>query len=122
MVPSAFVLLDALPLTPNGKLDVQALPSPTEIYREPAKTQGAPQTEMGLTLVTILGDLLGTKNVGINENFFDLGANSLHMVRFSNKLKEVLKRDISVVNFFKYPTISSLAGYGVTRRCAPATV
>jgi acyl carrier protein len=111
MVPSAFVLLEALPLTPNGKLDYAALPSPTETSREPAKTHAGPQTEMELTLATILGDLLGTRTVGIHENFFDLGANSLHMVRFSNKLKEVLKRDISVVNFFKYPSISSLAEY-----------
>jgi epothilone synthetase B len=111
MVPSSFVLLDTLPLTPNGKLDRKALPSPEETNRRLAKTHVAPQNEMELTLATILGDLLRKDTVGIHENFFDLGANSIDMVRFGNKLREVFKREISVVNFFKYPTIGLLAEY-----------
>jgi len=64
---------------------------------------------MERTLATILGDLLQRNTVEIQENLFDLGANSLDMVRFSNKLREVFKREIPVVDLFKYPTIGSLA-------------
>jgi len=108
MVPSSFVLLDALPLTPNGKLARTALPSPEETPPL-SGTTGAPRSETERTLATILGGLLQRNTVEIQENLFDLGANSLDMVRFSNKLREVFKREIPVVDLFKYPTIGSLA-------------
>ena len=120
MTPASFVLLDSLPLTATGKVNRAALPSPNEVHRARARTSDIPQTEMERTLTNILQEMLPLESVGIHDNFFDLGANSMHMVRFSNRLKELLNREVSVVNMFKYPSISLLAGYLSEDSAAPS--
>ena len=74
MVPSALVLLDALPLTPNGKVDRRALPAPRTVG--PAATE-RPRTATEAALAGIWADLLGLPEVGVDENFFELGGYSL---------------------------------------------
>ena len=108
MVPSAFVVLDALPLTPNGKVDRQRLPAP-----EPARVATAavarPTNDLERSIVGVLQDLLGVAEVGIDDNFFDVGINSLLMVQASVRLRTVIDRPVPLVQMFQYPTARALA-------------
>ncbi|MGW9346015.1 non-ribosomal peptide synthetase, partial [Streptomyces albidoflavus] len=74
LVPSAFVLLDALPLTPNGKVDHRALPAPD---RTAGATHTAPSTPAEETLAAIWAEVLGAERVGVHDNFFSLGGDSI---------------------------------------------
>jgi acyl carrier protein len=109
MVPSAFVLLDKLPLSRNGKVDRRALPAPESVRPDLKANYVAPQTQVERTLAAIWQQALHLDNVGVNDNFFELGGHSLLMVQVHSRLKEVLARDISMVEMFHYPTIKSLA-------------
>nr|QEO74533.1 condensation domain-containing protein [uncultured bacterium] len=111
MIPSAFAMLDALPLTLNGKVDRQALPAPD--MDRPALTGAyvGPHTEMERRLVEVWQEILQVKNVGVHDNFFDLGGHSLSLIQVQVRLQELLERDVPVVEMFRQPTISSLAMY-----------
>ena len=111
MVPSAFVTLEALPLTPNGKVDRQALPAPDGARPELEATYVVPQTGVERAIAAVWQEALNVEKVGIYDNFFDLGGHSLMMVMVHNRLQEMFDRDLSVVEMFRYPTISALAEY-----------
>ena len=107
MVPSALIVLDSLPLNPNGKLDRRALPAP-----EPERTEyEAPRSPLEQIVAQIWCDVLRLDKVGIHDNFFDLGGHSLLVARVQSRLRQALGRDVSVVDFFKYPTVESLAQF-----------
>jgi amino acid adenylation domain-containing protein len=109
MVPSAFVFLDQLPLNVNGKLDRDALPRPDVSRPELASVYLAPVTELERNISGIWQEALGLEQIGMQDNFFDLGGHSLMIVQVQEKLRETLKREIAIVELFKYPTISALA-------------
>ena len=109
MIPSAFVPLEALPLTPNGKLDRQALPAPDGARQETATPFVPPATEVERKLAAIFRELLGMDEIGLDDNFFDLGANSLMMVQVIEKIRAELGLKISLVRVFQFPTLGSLA-------------
>jgi amino acid adenylation domain-containing protein len=111
MVPAAFVMLEALPLTPNGKVDRKALPAPDTARPELEAVYQPPQTEVEQTIADIWQKLLQLEDVGIHDNFFELGGHSLLLVQVHSKLREAFKRDLSVLDLFRYPTINSLANY-----------
>jgi acyl carrier protein len=71
----------------------------------------APTGEIESTIAGIWQQTLGLGRVGVHDNFFDLGGHSLHLISVHGKLKESLDRDIPMVDMFKYPTVSALAGY-----------
>ena len=106
MVPSAFVILDKLPLTPNGKIDRRALPAPsrqrqTEGYR-------APRTPREEILCGIYAELLGLERVGINDNFFALGGDSILSIALVSRVRrrglELTPREV-----FELRTVEALA-------------
>ncbi|MFP5262672.1 MAG: non-ribosomal peptide synthetase, partial [Blastocatellia bacterium] len=109
MVPSAFVILDALPLTANGKVDRDGLPAPDTSHPDPGKGFVAPAGELERAIAAIWQDTLRVGRVGRYDNFFDLGGHSLLMVEVHSRLREVMNRDLSIVELFKFPTVSSLA-------------
>jgi acyl carrier protein len=109
MMPSAFVPLEALPLTPNAKIDRQALPLPDGGRREIATPFVPPAKEIERKLAAIFQELLGKKDIGVGDNFFDLGANSLMMVRVVEKIRAELGLKMSLVRVFQFPTLGSLA-------------
>jgi acyl-coenzyme A synthetase/AMP-(fatty) acid ligase/acyl carrier protein len=111
MIPSSFVFLDELPLTPNGKIDRKALPTPEKVRPEIAATYIMPQTEIERTIAQIWQTVLQLEKVGIHDNFFELGGHSLLMVRVHSLLKEQFATEMTLVDLFRYPTISSLAEY-----------
>ena len=109
MLPSAFVLLDALPLNPNGKLDLRALPDPGGARPAPEATYMAPRTDLEQQIAAIWQAVLGIEQVGVHDNFFDLGGHSFLLIQAHSRLCETLGQDLSVVELFQYPTISALA-------------
>jgi amino acid adenylation domain-containing protein len=109
MIPASFVMLERLPLTSNGKLDRKALPAPDSARPDLLVSYRAPETELELTIARVWQEMLGLDKVGVHDNFFDLGANSLMVVQVSSLLKDEIGREISVVDLFKYPSIRMLA-------------
>jgi acyl carrier protein len=113
MVPSVFVFLSALPLTLNGKIDRKALLGfPPPVYHETeeaANSQNEPQSEIERIVSETWKDALGLPNVGLNENFFDLGAHSLTVAEVHAKLQDILRRDIPIVDLFEFSTVGSLS-------------
>jgi amino acid adenylation domain-containing protein/thioester reductase-like protein/non-ribosomal peptide synthase protein (TIGR01720 family) len=104
MVPSFFMQIEQIPLNPNGKIDTKALPAPQVKSVEYA----APSNETEEILVDAWAEVLGIDKVGIDDNFFDVGGDSIKTILISGKL---LKRKLStdVNDFFSYPTIRQLA-------------
>ena len=97
------MLLDALPRTPNGKIDRDALPAPDRSRVEDAEALVAAEGDLEVTIATIWQDLLALDAVGVETNLFDLGANSLMMVRASSRLGEALGRKVSVGRVVRSP-------------------
>lgn len=110
MVPPAFSILDKFPLTPNGKIDRKVLPA-ADILPTSKATSALPTTETERILADILKQVLQIEKVGICDNFFDLGGNSLQIIQIHNKIKEIFKKDIPITEIFRYPTISDLDKY-----------
>ncbi|MCY1227231.1 Tyrocidine synthase 3 [compost metagenome] len=107
MVPRAVVVLDALPLNANGKVDRKALPEPEGLGR--ARTYEAPEGHVARTLAAIWSEVLQVEQVGLHDNFFDLGGHSLLLIRAHRLLEDRLQATFPLVNLFKYPTVESLA-------------
>ncbi len=110
MLPKAFVVLNSLPLTVSGKVDHRAL---TEL-NSPAnriidKTFIPPRTPTESILAKIWAEVLNVERVGIYDNFFDLGGDSLSTVRILKQINKQLGRELSLSTLFLNPTIESLA-------------
>jgi amino acid adenylation domain-containing protein len=108
MVPSAFVMLEALPMTPNGKVDRRSLPEPPQTRQE-AEAIVAPRDEAELQLANIWEKVLGIQPIGIRDNFFDLGGNSLLALRLVPQVEKAFKKNLPLATFFQNPTIEQLA-------------
>jgi Phosphopantetheine attachment site len=109
MVPAAFELLDALPLTPNGKVDRQPLSAPDYHRAERGVSFVAPTTEVERVIAGVWQDVLGLAQVGVHDNFFDLGGHSLLLVRLQSKLHDMLHTEVAIIDLLRYPTVSALA-------------
>ncbi|HEX6291078.1 MAG TPA: amino acid adenylation domain-containing protein [Herpetosiphonaceae bacterium] len=109
MVPGAFVLLDALPLTPNGKLDRTALAALDARPDQAQVEYVMPQTTIERTIAAVWQDVLRVEQVGLYDNFFDLGGHSLLLIQARSRLREALSVDLPMTDLFRYPTIHSLA-------------
>lgn len=83
MIPSHFVRLDELPKTPNGKIDRKQLPAPQQIEVERRTPYKQPSTEQEIALAKICAEVLGIEKVGVNDNLFELGADSLHIFQIA---------------------------------------
>ena len=108
MIPSAFVVLDHLPLTENGKLDRRALPRPGTARPALDESYVAPRTAIEDQLATIWADVLDLDRVGVEDNFFVLGGDSIRSVRVLAQSKE-RGLEISLQQLFRYQTIAELA-------------
>jgi len=109
MVPSAFVALQSLPLTPNGKVDRKALPAPDRARTEATATYSPPQNDVERAIAVIWQDLLSIDRVSVDQNFFDLGANSLMMVQANGRLRVALGKAVPLLDLFRFPTVRALA-------------
>jgi amino acid adenylation domain-containing protein len=109
MLPGYFVRLDSLPLTPNGKIDRHALPALCYENIQPAHDFVGPRTETEKALAAIWSELLYVENIGINDDFFDLGGQSLVAIRAVSRIREVFAVDVPLRNLFERPTVAGLA-------------
>ncbi|WP_375475181.1 amino acid adenylation domain-containing protein [uncultured Nostoc sp.] len=107
MVPAAFVILEALPLTSNGKIDRRALPAPDNARPELEEVFVAPRTKEEKTLAQIWAEVLGLEQVGIHDNFFSLGGDSIRSIRVQSLAKEK-GLSFSIQQVFQYQTIYQL--------------
>ena len=113
MVPSAFVFLNELPLTGNGKIDRKALLTlpPPNLAFAAASHDAEPSSETERVVARAWQLALGIPSVGLNDNFFDLGAHSLTVSEAHAKLEEVLGREIALLDLFQFTTVSALAAH-----------
>ena len=111
MIPENFVKLKEFPLTPNRKIDRKALPKPGKDRPELSNQYIQPKTETEILLAGIWKELLEIEAVGVDDNFFDLGGNSLLGIRVINALRTECNILLPIVKLFEYPTISQLTAY-----------
>ncbi|MCX6584522.1 MAG: non-ribosomal peptide synthetase, partial [Candidatus Aminicenantes bacterium] len=111
MVPSFFVLLEKIPLTPNGKLDTKALPIPSDSDLQRETDYVPPRTRMEQLIAGIWREVLGVEIIGVHDKFFNVGGNSLDVIRVNDNLNRFLQENIPVVDMFRYTTIADLARY-----------
>ena len=110
MVPSAFVAVKELPRTPSGKIDRKALPAPDVKRPELDVAFAAPQSAVQKALANVWADLLGIDRVGIDDNFFDLGGNSLLSIQAVAQLEgHGLK--LPIVKLYQHPTVRACAAF-----------
>lgn len=107
MIPSAFVLLKALPLTPNGKIDRRALPAPDQ--STPSHEGVEPRTSLERVLVMVWAGSLGLKQVGIDDDFFEFGGDSLIATRMALEVRRIFGLQIRLSDLFKIPTVRQMA-------------
>jgi amino acid adenylation domain-containing protein len=108
MVPSAFVLMDAFPLTPNGKIDRRALP-PHEQSTTSDSELTTPRDVLELQLIQIWKEVLRREQIGLRDNFFDLGGHSLMAVRLIDKIERLVQQKIPLSILFQGATVEQLA-------------
>ncbi|MDQ1355592.1 MAG: Amino acid adenylation protein [Acidobacteriota bacterium] len=108
MIPARFVYLEKIPVTPAGKVDRRALPGPGTVRPASDIIYTAPESDIEKKVVGLWKEVLNLGRVGVNDNFFDLGGHSLHIVRLTGRLKELFEKEIPVTTMFRYPTIRSL--------------
>jgi amino acid adenylation domain-containing protein len=106
MIPSAFISIPALPLTPNGKLDRRALPPPTE---NAAAQHVAPRTEDEARLAQLWRGLLEIDDVGVEDNFFDVGGHSLMAIRLLAGIRSAFEVELSLADLFESRTVAKQA-------------
>ncbi|NIM15011.1 MAG: amino acid adenylation domain-containing protein [Candidatus Aminicenantes bacterium] len=108
MIPAYFVQLKRFPLTPSGKIDKKLLPEPETGIQLEAAYEGS-RNEMQAALVKIWQEVLGIENMGIQDDFFSLGGDSIKGIRVINKIQEWLEEVVHVTVLFESPTIVELA-------------
>jgi aryl carrier-like protein len=98
-----------MPLTSNGKIDRAALPEPTADNIQPTQEFTAPSTETEKTLAALWCDLLKIESIGRYDNFFDLGGESLLVMRAVSRMRKTFGLDVQLRNLFERPTLAGLA-------------
>jgi amino acid adenylation domain-containing protein len=123
MLPAAFVFLDALPLGAGDKIDRRALPAPEEAESAVEQRSVPPRTPLERFLAGRFRDVLGLPadgEIGLHDDFFDLGGTSITGAIFIHRLQEALSEIVHVVAIFDHPTVASLADYVREQHAAAA--
>jgi amino acid adenylation domain-containing protein len=120
-VPAAVrvVRVERLPRTDGGEVDLDALLALGDGARGAATAHAPPEGEAEATIAAIWRRALRLERVGVNDNFFDLGGHSLMLAQVRAGLRDAFRRDVAVLELFRYPTVRSLAAY-LGDRPAPA--
>lgn len=106
MVPTNFIEMEVLPLTPNGKLDLKALPILSE---QSAENTVYPRTPLEELIASVWRQVLGIKEIGVQDSFFELGGHSLLATQVVSRLQEVFQIKLPVRELFEYSTVEALS-------------
>ncbi|HSU15335.1 amino acid adenylation domain-containing protein [Longimicrobium sp.] len=109
MVPAAFVWTDALPRTGSGKLDRRALPEYDGEGAVPQSEYVPPRNEVEVRLAEIWAQVLDVERVGVHDDFFDLGGQSILAMRLVARVREALGTDVAVAELLQAPTLAEMA-------------
>jgi amino acid adenylation domain-containing protein len=109
MIPAAFVVLENLPIGSNGKVDRALLPAVCDENMLRDDVQVGPLTPTEQRIAGIVGSLLGLEGVGVNDNFFFLGGNSLFGTQVIARLREAFHVEVSLLALFDHPTVADTA-------------
>jgi amino acid adenylation domain-containing protein/non-ribosomal peptide synthase protein (TIGR01720 family) len=111
MVPVHFIEVDEFPTTPNGKIDRKALRVTGNLIEEENKAVASEETLLGKLITDLCAETLKLKLLVLNDNFFEIGGDSILAAVFTNKLQARLKADIHVKSVFLTPVLSDLENY-----------
>ncbi len=106
MVPSYYVFLQSIPLTANRKIDRAALPDPTV---DSGDSYMPPRDQLEKTLVDIWADILEADRVGIKDNYFNIGGDSIKAIKLLNRINTNLETHLKIVDLFTHETVEKLA-------------
>nr|WP_285888678.1 non-ribosomal peptide synthetase [Paenibacillus polysaccharolyticus] len=110
MVPSFFIRMESFPLTPNGKMNRAALPEPTAVHTVQVQYQ-APASNIEKQLVQIWSEVLGNTHIGVNQHFFEIGGDSVLMIKAHAKLDDQYPGIVKITDMFNLPTISDITAF-----------
>jgi amino acid adenylation domain-containing protein len=110
MVPNKWIELDSMPLTVNGKTDIKALQR-QDTNERPRSSYVAPRNEEERTIAAIWQEILAKNEIGVHDNFFDLGGQSLTAVELISEIGKKIGKDMPVNILYKHPTIAKLSSY-----------
>ncbi|MCP5051242.1 MAG: amino acid adenylation domain-containing protein, partial [bacterium] len=108
MLPSYFIPVDRIPLTPNGKVDRKSLPEPGDVELKSGSLYVAPGTPVEQVLTETWEQVLGIASVSIEDNFFEVGGDSIKSIQIVSRMKRA-GYHISMSDIFRNPRISGLA-------------
>ncbi|KLU56025.1 hypothetical protein EL84_29080 [Paenibacillus sp. VT-400] len=110
MVPSFFIRLEAIPLTANGKINRNALPEPTALHTAQVQYK-APANDIEKLLVQIWSEVLGNAHIGVNQHFFEIGGDSVLMIKAHARLDDQYPGIVKITDMFNLPTISDITAF-----------
>ena len=111
MLPENFIHLSALPLSKNGKTDKATLRNTTYVPIEIRTVLSIPVTDIEKQILHVWKRILAREQIDVHDNFFDLGGNSLKVLKVIEEVNRELGTDLPVVKMFQFPTISTLAKF-----------
>ncbi|MDP4908740.1 MAG: amino acid adenylation domain-containing protein [Burkholderiaceae bacterium] len=122
MVPSILSVLDEMPLTTHGKIDRVNLPVPAENAYESAQDSAAifisPGSDVEEQIARVWRTCLMNEKIGLLDNFFDIGGNSLLLLQVFKGIQHLLPKDFALIDLFRFPTIGSLVRHLNTKQSA----
>jgi amino acid adenylation domain-containing protein len=120
MLPAAFVVLPAFPLNQSGKVDRKALPKPNHVAPTLRAKHVAPRTPAEKELAAIWGVVLGLEDIGVHDNFFDIGGHSLTGIQLLTRVEQHFGKAIPLKNLFIAPTVALMAELIQEKKTLPA--
>ncbi|TFW09275.1 amino acid adenylation domain-containing protein [Oxalobacteraceae bacterium OM1] len=109
MTPDVVIMVDQIPMSPNGKVDMRALAAITVAPSSRSDAFAAPETELQKQLADVWSNFLGAQNVGIDDDFLNVGGHSLLAISMLQRLYQLLGVKVSIDEFYQFPTIRELA-------------